>query len=328
MRRMLALLLALAACAWFAQTPAGAETYPVRTVRIVVPFPPGGGTDLTARIVAERLTKAFGQSFIIENRAGAASAIGIDYVAKARPDGYTLLWASSDGISVLPAVKSPLPYRIPESFEFVSSFSSYPVILAVASKLPIHSMQDFVAYAKAHPGQMHYSSSGAGGGGHLEPAYMATVLGLDMIHVPYDGAAPAAVAVAGGHVDFTDVAPSTVSPYIDAGTVRAIATSGRNRTALYPDLPTVGELGYPQLTEDFYYGMYAPAGTPREIVKKLRDGVEAVLKDPTTPDRLHSLGLEPLDLDGPQFRDFAVKDLKRWTDVAKAINFRLAGGNE
>jgi tripartite-type tricarboxylate transporter receptor subunit TctC len=328
MRRLFGLVLAIVAAAWVVPALAQPSNYPSRNIRIIVPFPPGGGTDLTARIVAERLTKSFGQTVIVENRPGAASQIGIEYVVRARPDGYTLLWSSADGISVLPAVKASMPYRIPESLTFVSSFASFPLILGVTSKLPIHDMKEFVEYAKAHPGQMHYSSSGAGGGGHLEPAYMASVLGLDMVHVPFDGAAPAVVAVAGGHVDFTDVAPSTASAYISAGTVRAIATSGRNRTTLFPDLPTVGELGYPQLTEDFHYGMYAPAGTPPDVVKKLRDGVEAVLKDPATPGQLRTLGLEPLDLDGPAFRDFVVKDLDRWTLIAKTIGFHLAAGGD
>jgi tripartite-type tricarboxylate transporter receptor subunit TctC len=305
-------------------TLAQAADYPTQTVRIIVPFTPGGGTDLTARIVADELSKAWGQSVIVENRPGAASQIGIDYVSKAKPDGYTLLWSSADGISVLPAVKAKMPYKIPDSFEFVSTFASFPLILGIYGKLPIADMKQFVDYAKAHPGELHFSSSGAGGGGHLQPAYMAKELGLDVAHVPYDSAAPATVAVAGGHAEFTDVAPSTVGPYIKDGTIRAIATSGRSRTSLLPDVPTVSELGYPDLTEDFYYGMYAPAGTPPEVVEKLRDGVQAVLNSPGMTDKLHSLGLEPLGLTGEDFKNFVVHDLNRWTTIAKDINFQLA----
>lgn len=303
---------------------AQSQEYPTQTIRIIVPFTPGGGTDLTARIVADQLSKEWGQSIVVENRPGAASQIGIDYVAKAKPDGYTVLWSSADGISVLPAVKAKMPYKIPDSFEFVSTFASFPLILGVYSKLPITNMQEFIAYAKAHPGDMHYSSSGAGGGGHLQPAYMAKELGLDVKHVPYDSAAPATVAVAGGHAEFTDVAPSTVGPYVKDGTIRAIATSGRNRTSLFPDTPTVTELGYPNLTEDFYYGMYAPAGTPAAVVKKLRDGVQKVLNSPGMTDKLHSLGLEPLGLTGDEFKTFVVNDLNRWIKIAKAIDFQLA----
>ena len=310
--------LALAAAAW-SQAPA----YPSQPVRIIVPFAPGGGTDFTARVVAEALGKSLKQSVVVENRPGAASQIGIDMVARAKPDGYTLLWTSADGISVLPAVKSTLPYRIPESLDFVSSFASYPLIIGVNSKLPITDMPSLIAYAKANPGKLNYSSSGVGGGGHMLPAYMSKVLGLDMAHISYESAAPAVAAMVGGHTQMSFVAPSTVGPFLQAGTVRAIATTGRERTSMAPSLPTMTELGYPQFTVDFFYGMFAPAGTPAPILKRLREGVEAVLKDPAIPVRLRSQGLEPLDLDGPAFRDFAVRDLKHWTEIAKAIDFKV-----
>ena len=310
--------LILSASVW-SQTPA----YPSQPVRIIVPFAPGGGTDLTARIVAEALTKSLNQSVVVENRPGAASQIGIDMVAKAKPDGYTLLWTSADGISVLPAVKASVPYRIPDSLEFVSSFASYPLIVGVNSQVPVTDMKGLIAYAKANPGKLNYSSSGTGGGGHMLPAYMAKVLGLDMMHISYESAAPAIAAVVGGHTQLSFVAPSTVGPHIKAGTVRPIATTGRARTTMAPDLPTMTELGYPQFTVDFYYGMFAPAGTPAPIVKRLREAVAAVLHDPAIPVRLRSQGLEPLDLDGPAFREFAVRDLKHWTEIARAIDFKL-----
>ena len=308
----------MSAAAW-----SQASAYPNQTVRIIVPFAPGGGTDLTARIVAEALSKSLNQSVVVENRPGAASQIGIDMVAKAKPDGYTLLWTSADGIAVLPAVKSSIPYKIPESLEFVSSFASYPLIVGVNSKLPVTDFKGLVAFAKANPGKLNYSSSGTGGGGHMLPAYMAKVLGLDMAHISYESAAPAVQAVVGGHTQLSFVAPSTVGPHLQAGTVRAVATTGRARTTMAPDLPTVTELGYPQFTVDFFYGMFAPAGTPAPIVKRLREGVAAVLNDPAIPARLRSQGLEPLDLDGPAFREFALRDLKRWTEIARTIEFKV-----
>jgi tripartite-type tricarboxylate transporter receptor subunit TctC len=317
--------LALGACAAVIAGSAAtqAQDYPKQTIRIICPFTPGGGSDLTARFVADGLSRAWGQSVVVENRPGAASQIGIDYVAKAKPDGYTLLWTSADGISVLPAVKAKMPYKIPESFEFVSTLAGFPLILGVTSQLPITNMQEFIAYAKAHPGELKYSSSGAGGGGHLEPAYMGRSLGFDIKHVPYESAAPATVAVAGGHAHFVMVAPSTVAPYVKDGTIRALATTGAKRTRLFPDVATVSELGYPNLTEDFYYGMYAPAGTPPQIVKKLRDGVQDILKSEGMADRLLALGLEPMGLTGDEFKSFVVKDLNRWTGIAKDINFQL-----
>lgn len=311
-----ALVISAAACS---QTPA----YPSQPIKIIVPFTPGGGTDLTARIVADALSKSLNQGVVVENRPGAASQIGIDMVVRAKPDGYTLLWTSADGIAVLPAVKASLPYRIPDSLEFVSPFASYPLIVGVNSKLPVTDFKGLLAYAKANPGKLNYSSSGTGGGGHMLPAYMAKVLGLDMQHISYESAAPAVGAVAGGHTQLSFVAPSTVLPHIQSGSVRAIATTGRARTSLAPDLPTMAELGYPQFTVDFFYGMFAPAGTPAPIVKRLREAVAAVLHDPAMPARLRSQGLEPLDLDGPAFREFVIRDLNHWKEVARTIDFKL-----
>ena len=321
--RIATLVVALGASILSAAAGAQPAAYPSQPIKIIVPFTPGGGTDLTARIVAEVLTKSLNQSVVVENKPGAASQIGIDFVVKAKPDGYTLLWTSADGISVLPAVKSTIPYRIPESLEFVSSFASYPLIVGVNSKLPVTDFKSLVAYAKANPGKLNYSSSGTGGGGHMLPAYMAKVLGLDMTHISYESAAPAVAAVAGGHTQMSFVAPSTVLPHIQSGSVRAVATTGRARTPLAPDLPTITELGYPQLTVDFFYGMFAPAGTPAPIVKKLRDAVAAVLHDPAIPARLRSQGLEPLDLDGLAFREFAVRDLNHWKEISRTIDFKL-----
>jgi tripartite-type tricarboxylate transporter receptor subunit TctC len=322
-QRIATLAIAAGACIVSAAAWPQQPAYPSQPIRIIVPFAPGGGTDLTARIVAEALTKSLNQSVVVENKPGAASQIGIDMVAKAKPDGYTLLWTSADGISVLPAVKSSIPYRSPDSLEFVTSFASYPLIVGVNSKLPVTDFKTFLAYAKANPGKLNYSSSGTGGGGHMLPAYMSKVLGLDMTHISYESAAPAVGAVAGGHTQLSFVAPSTVLPHIQSGSVRAIATTGRARTSLAPDLPTMTELGYPQFTVDFHYGMFAPAGTPAPVVKRLREAVAAVLHDPAIPARLRSRGLEPLDLDGPAFREFAVRDLDHWKEIARTIDFKL-----
>jgi len=324
-RKLLRFLLAAFAFAPAASTIAQTTDYPTQTVRVIVPYAPGGGTDITARIVAELLSKEWGQSVIIENRPGAASQIGIDFVSKAKPDGYTLLWASSDGLSVLPAVKATVPYKIPGSFEFISSFSSYPLVHSVSAKLPITNMKEFVEYSKAHPGQMSYASTGPGGGSHLQAAYIAKELGLDLKHVPYDSGGPASVAVAGGHAEFTEQGPSTVLPYIKAGTLRAIVVSGSKRASALPDVPTIAEAGYPNLTSDLYYGILAPAGTPAAIVRKVRDDVQKALKSPGMTERLNSLGLEPFGLTGDEFRTFVVNDLNRWTKAAKAIDFRLSG---
>ncbi len=178
-------------------------------------------------------------------------------------------------------MKPTVPYKVPDGFEFVSTFAAYPLILAVNAKLPIKNMKEFVEYAKAHPGQMNYSSSGAGGGGHLLPAYIAKEIGVEMNHVPYDSGAQTVVAVAGGHADFGTAAPSSTAPYVEGGTVRAIATTGKGRTTLLPNVPTMAEEGYPQFSEDLFYGMFAPAGTPADIVdqaaRRGADGAQAAV---------------------------------------------------
>jgi tripartite-type tricarboxylate transporter receptor subunit TctC len=319
-RQGLAIAIAAALCAIGA--PVEAQTYPNKPIRLIVPFAPGGGTDLTARIVAEALTKSLGQNVIVENKPGAGTQIGIEMVVRAPKDGYTLLWASADGLSILPAVKR-VPYSVPESFSFISSFAAYPLVVGVSAKLPIHNLQEFIDYARANPGKLHYASSGAGGGGHLYPAYIGKVVGAEMVHVPFDGAAPAAVAVAGGFADFCDVAPSTIASYISAGTVIGVATSGHTRSSMLPNVQTMAELGHPELAIDLFYGLLGPAGMPQEAIDKLRVGIEAILKQPGTTDRLRSLGLEPLDLGKEDFRAFVVKDAAQWGTIAKAVNIHI-----
>lgn len=325
-RRLFLTMTAVAAISAMASTPAGAQEYPSETIHFISPYGPGGGTDLTARLVADKLGQLYGWNVIVENKPGAASQVGINYVARAKPNGYTLLWSSADGITVMPAVQEKTPYDIPGSLEFVSTLASFPLILTVNSKLPINNLQEFIDYAKAHPGDMNYSSSGAGSGGHLHPANIAYQLGLDMVHVPYKGAGPAAVAVSGGHVDVTNLAPSTVTPYIKDGSVRAIATSGRERSPLYPDLPNFSELGYPQFTVDFFYGMYAPKGTPPEIVQKLSDAIGEVLADPDVPKKLRTFGMTPFRVSGKKFEKFVVDEVDRWSTVVKNIGFKKMGG--
>jgi tripartite-type tricarboxylate transporter receptor subunit TctC len=193
----------------------------------------------------------------------------------------------------------------------------------VHSGLPVEDMAGFIAYAKANPGKLNYSSSGVGGGGHLLPAFIAHSLGLEMVHISFNSAAPAVTAVAGRHAQVSFIAPSTAAPHVAAGAVRVLATSGRNRTGQFPELKTFAELGYPEFTRDFHYGVYAPAGTPPAVLARLRQEVASLLQMPETQARLTSVGLEPLDLDGPAFRDFVINDLNRWREIARAIDFRI-----
>lgn len=304
---------------------ARAADYPTKPIRLVVPFPPGGGTDLTARIAADALTRSLGQNVIVENVEGAASQIGINQVAKSAGDGYTLLWASSDGIAILPAVKPSVPYKVPDDFTFISGFASDPLIVTLNPKLPIKTMQDLVAYGRANPGKLKYSSSGAGGGGHLEGAYIAKAEGVDMVHVPYRGAAPAVVAVYQGVADLTLPSSASVMSYFNAGTLRAVATTGQHRLKALPDVQTVAEAGMPELACDLCVGLYAPAGTPDSIVKMLRSTLSALIKEPKTLKTLDDLGLEPFDVGEAEFKAYMVKSLDHWRDVAKETGVKIGG---
>jgi tripartite-type tricarboxylate transporter receptor subunit TctC len=303
---------------------ATAQTYPDKPVRIVVPFAPGGGADLSGRLAAEELSKRLGQGVIVENKPGAGTQIGIDLVAKARPDGYTLGWTTSDGLSLLPAVKPSVTYKVPDDITFVAGTASFSLVIAVNPKLPITSMAELLAYGKANPGKLRYASSGAGGGGHLAGALIGKELGIDMVHVPFQGGAPAVTAVVGGHVDMTVVAAAAIKPFADAGTLRVIATTGTERHTLFPDVPTMRQVGYPGLTIVFHMGMIGPAGMPPPALERVRKEVAAMLADPAFAARLTATGSVAGYLPGDDYRNALVSDLARWRDVAKTFNIVVA----
>ncbi len=302
---------------------ASAQKYPDKPVRLIVPFPPGGGTDLTARIAAEYLSQKLGGSVVVENKPGAATAIGMDLVAKAPADGYTLIWTTSDGISILPAVKPTVPYKIPNDYAFVAGAINYSLIVGANAKLPFKTLADVIAFGKANPGKLRYSSSGVGAGGHLATALIANAAGVDMVHVPYQGAAPAVAGAAGGHVDLVLVATSSMKPHVDSGALRAIATTDTKRSPLFPDAPTLDESGLKGLSVVLYYGMLAPAGTPAPIVATLQKEVGEMLKDPKVLERIKSMGFDAAFLPGDAFKDFMVKDLEKWKGVSKSANIVL-----
>jgi tripartite-type tricarboxylate transporter receptor subunit TctC len=300
-----------------------AQEYPTHQVRVIVPFLPGAGTDLTGRLAAQELTRRLGQSFYVENKAGAGSQIGIDLVAKSRPDGYTLLWTASDGISVLPAVKQGLPYRVPQDFAFIARLIELPYVVVVNPSVPAKTLSELIAYAKAHPGQLRYGTSGIGTATHMGMALLARAADIEMLHVPYEGVAPSVAAVVAGNIDLALAAPSSVKSFADAGTLRALATTGPVRHQLYPDVPTLQEAGLPGVSIVGWYGLMAAAGTPEPILTRLREAIAAALKDPDVVARMTKLGYAPAYLGGDAFRDFVVKDLDQWKTVAQAASITL-----
>jgi tripartite-type tricarboxylate transporter receptor subunit TctC len=304
-------------------SPAAAQTYPDKPVRLVVPFAPGGGGGFVARVLADHLAEKWGQSVFIDNKPGAGSALGIDFVAKSKPDGYNMIFVTSDGVTFLPAVKPVMPYRVPEDFSYVAGLVTFCYGVAAYSKLPFKTMGEMIAYGKANPGKLRFASAGAGSGTHLTGELISRATGINMVHVPYNGAGPAIIGAVGGHVDLVLVTPSVIKPQVDAGALVALAVTDKDRHPNLPEAQTMIEAGMPDLTVTGYYGILAPAGTPEPILEKWRKGLEEALHDPKVAERMVQLGFVRAFLPGDQFRDFLVKDLERWKAVAKAANISL-----
>ena len=251
--------------------PGAAQEYPSRPVRMVVPFAAGGGTDLVGRIVANELSKGLNQQFYIENRAGAAGQAGTDLVAKSNSDGYTLLWTVTDGLSVLPAVKVSMPYKIPDDFAFIAGVLQLPFAVAVNAKVPLKSMAELIAYARANPGKLNFGSAGIGSAPHMGIALISAAAGIEMVHVPFAGLGPATNALVAGTVDVGLVTPPRQAA-ADSGAIRVIAVTGNKRYAAIPEVPTLKEAGL-NVSTIVGYGLSAPAGTPETVLARLKQGI-------------------------------------------------------
>lgn len=299
------------------------EAFPTRPVRIVVPYSPGAGNDNLSRLTGQYLTTQLGERFFVENKPGAGSEIGCDFVAKARPDGYTIMWSASDGISLLPAVKHNLPYRVPEDFTFIAMVTDFTELISVNAKLPIKTLKDLIDYARSHPGQLRYGTAGVGGAPHLATVLLAQMAKIEMVHVPFGGVAPALTAVAGGHIDIALASPQASKPFTDGGNVRPVAIADTKRHKFYPDVPTTAEAGLPGLVVTFWAGLMGPAGLPKPIVALLEGRIGSMLKDPHIAERFDQLGYVPVYKDSQSFQDFVVADLARWRQTAKIANISL-----
>ncbi len=298
-----------------------AQEYPARPVKLIIPFAAGAGTDLTGRIVAEEFGKRLGQQFVVENKPGAAGQLGTDLVAKSDPDGYTLLWTVSDGLSVLPAVKQ-LPYKVPDDFAFIGSIAQQPYALSVSSRSAFKTFADLVAYAKNHPGRLNYGSAGLGSAPHLTMAMIAAEAGVQMVHIPFAGLGPATNALVAGTVDVGLVIPVQAKQLVDAGRIRALATTGGKRSRVLPDVPTLAEVGV-KGTAVICYGLLAPAKTDERIVARLRHVLGDMMSDKAFTDHLYAMGFEVRPLIGDSYRDFIVKDLQKWRAVAEAGQIKI-----
>ena len=319
MARTALLLTALVLAMLQAALPARAQEFPGKQpVRIIVPFLPGAANDTLARITAAALTPRLGQSVIVENKAGAGSAIGTEFVAKSPADGYTLLWAGADGMSVLPAVKPNLPYKVPDDFTFICEFSETSFTLVVSSKLPVKTVPELVAYAKANPGKLRYGTSGIGSIAHIGFVLLEKRAGIEMLHVPYKGMSAVVNDLLGGHIDLALVTPQTISAQADSDKIRIIAVTGSRRSPIFPSLPTLKETGLSDVVVETWFGVAAPANLPASITARLQNEIAAVLKDPDVIAKLKSANFEPYFVPSEAFRKYVVEDLDKWKSVAQS----------
>ena len=304
-------------------TQAQNSSFPERPVTIVVPFPPGGGTDAGARLVAQKLSTRWGQSVIIDNKAGAAGMVGAEYVSRAKPDGYTLLIGNIGTFSINPSLYKKMPYDPDKAFAPISMVAELPFFLLVTPNFKANNVKEFIAYAKANPGTVTYASSGSGSGPHLAGEMFEKAAGLDMMHVPYKGGGPAAADVMAGHVNmyFSTVLESIGA--VKSGKLKALAASSLIRSPAMPELPTVSESGIPGFDAASWIGIAAPAGTPQSIVDKISVDIKAIISETDTNQTLIQQGATPLTLSPVAFKARIESDRQRYAKVIKDGNIQV-----
>jgi tripartite-type tricarboxylate transporter receptor subunit TctC len=301
-----------------ALAPAAAQSYPDRVIRIINPFPPGGSVDITARLLAQKLSENLGHQIIVENRTGAGGNAGADSVAKSEPDGYTLLFTAPGPLVVNQTLYTKgLPFDPTRDFAPIAIFAFTPIVLMVNPGVPAKDVQELIAYAKSNPGKVHFGSAGMGSTPHLSGELFKSMTNTEITHVPYRGTGPAMNDLVGGHIQmFFDLLPGSL-PQISAGNVRALANAGAKRPAALPDLPTVAEQGLPGFDSASWVALVAPAKTPAPILAKLREEVGKVIASPDIVTRIRELGSEPGTVSEKDVRAFLDTETKKWAEVIR-----------
>jgi tripartite-type tricarboxylate transporter receptor subunit TctC len=292
-------------------------------VRIIVPFAAGGTADTLGRLVAQRLSDSLKENFVIENRGGAGGVIGSDFVARAAPDGYTLLVSGVASHCIAPALSNKFPFDPLRDFTHIAFFGGPPGVLVVNPSLPVRDLKEFIAHAKAQDGKLAYGSPGNGTQGHLIAEQLKQVVGIQMTHVPYKGAALAVADLIAGHLPVTSTTLTTAATQIKAGRARALAVSSAKRVPDFPELPTFAELGYPELSASIWFSLSGPAGMPVDIVNRLNAEVRRILQLADVRERLRPEGIEPGDLDPKQFVAYMTAEVKRWGPVVRASGAKV-----
>ena len=317
--RALLLLAALLgpAAAW------GAQAYPQRAVRLIIPYPPGGAGDIVGRLLAARLTEALGQQVVVDNRGGGGQIIATEITAKAPADGHTLFLASAThGIN--PGLRrGKLPYDSVRDFAPITLVAESPLVFIAHPSLNVGGIKELVAAAKARPGRINYASSGPGTGGHLSVELLKFHVGIDLVHVPYKGAGPALVDVVGGQVQMMCTSPLPSMPHVKAGRLRALGMTGAKRSRAAPELPTVAEQGVPGYESSLWYAMLAPAATPLPVIRRVHAETVKIVKSPEVSAQLLSQGAEPVGGTPQELTAFIKSEITRWTKLVNAANIRI-----
>jgi tripartite-type tricarboxylate transporter receptor subunit TctC len=301
---------------------AAAQAWPAKPVRFVVPFPPGGATDIITRVIATRLGEQLGQTVVVENRPGAGGSIGSDLVAKAAPDGYTILMATNSTHSIGPALNPKIPYVVERDFVPVTEVARSPDILVASPTLGVGSVREFVALAKSKPGQLNFASSGNGTIVHLSGELFKSMAGIDLVHVPYKGTALSIPDLISGRVAILFENIIAAGADVKGGKVRALAVSGPVRSTLFPELPTIAESGLPGFETFTYFGVFAPAGTPKDIVTRLNTELVRLVRTPEMREALARQGAEPIASTPEQFAAVVRSEGEKWAKVIKAAGVK------
>ena len=312
------------AAAWLAVVPvtAAAQAYPAKPIRLIVPFAPGGPNDVIGRIVGQKLTEAWGQTVVVENRGGAGGTIGVEAGAKSATDGYTIIMGGSSNLTVAPSLYAKLPYDPLHDLAPVSNVAFVPYVVTVNPRVPARSMKELVAIAKARPSFLNYGSSGTGSMSSLAAELINSAGGARIVHVPYKGTAPAVAAMVTGEIDMMVADLSAVAGHAKAGKLRLIATAGTRRTRAAPELPTVAESGLKGYAVDAWFGVVAPGKTPGEIVAKLSAGVAGAVKSPDVRQRFEQLGYDPIGDTSSEFAATIKSDIEKFARIIKAAGIR------
>ena len=315
--------ISVAAALWLFAAPAvSAQDYPTKPVRMIVPFAPGGGTDIIGRLVAQHLGERWGQTVVVDNRGGSGGIVGTKLATESAPDGYTMVLCSL-GVSYAPALYSKLPFDPLKDLLPISRVAQQPFVYVVTPALGVNSMQALIAMAKAKPGQLRYGSGGAGGSSHLGTELLKVMTGTDMQHIPYKGTGPPLTAMLGGEIQVQLIGISSVVPHLKTGRMKALAVSGAKRSPAAPEIPTVAESGVPGYAFDVWYGMMFPAGAPRARLRKVNADINSVLVSPALAQRFTTLGLEAAGTTPEEFAAILKSEIAKWRKVVKEANIRV-----